>query len=858
MASFVHQLVLCVLFAEIRLSQGLNVTFDRSPFTDGDVDYCGQLRCSVDTSVNGNILTIISMLVSDVTSPDRPATAATISTFHQGTVQVTRSDIDVRGSISRFHSDLTVRFTNNSDCMMGSYSCELDFVNVTGQPDSLSAVVSPPNIRDLNYSNAELLSELSARMSVFANTIVSKIDRLTSELAGEMGSLESGVTEIKDNIQLIASDLEQKINELNLKLWNTDVVMNNSFALLENITSNMSTMSLSLREDLTNVKLLQLDIGSRLQNMTSGETQTINDAISCSDDYMMSLPDMISGLSDSVGVNFSEVRGQINIANTFLETMNNTKQVTNVIMNNTCSPVSDQISDDYIRSALDNVSYSLDNGFEFLRSHLQLVLCVVFAEIRLSQSLNVTFDRSPFTDGDVDYCGQLRCSVDTSVNGNILTIISMLVSDVTSPDRPATAATISTFHQGTVQVTRSDIDVRGSISRFHSDLTVRFTNNSDCLMGSYSCELDFVNVTGQPDSLSAVVSPPNIRDLNYTNAELLNELSARMSVFANTIVSKIDRLTSELAGKMSSLESGVTEIKDNIQLIASDLEQKISELNLKLWNTDVVMNNCFALLENITSNLSTMSLSLREDLTNVKLLQLDIGSRLQNMTSGETQTINNASSCSDDYMMSLARNLADMISGLSDSVGVNFSEVRGQINIANTFLETINNTKQVTNVTMNNTCSPVSGQISDEYIKSALDNVSHSLEDGFEFLRSHLQPTKCERNMAVKDARIVVKLRGSMFVFCDTQTDDGGWIVIQVSCMYDTIYKTKTASGDTNFNRTFEEYRNGFGSFSGDLWLGNENLHQLTNSDTFELRIDMTFQSNKYIAHYDAILVEDE
>ncbi len=66
-------------------------------------------------------------------------------------------------------------------------------------------------------------------------------------------------------------------------------------------------------------------------------------------------------------------------------------------------------------------------------------------------------------------------------------------------------------------------------------------------------------------------------------------------------------------------------------------------------------------------------------------------------------------------------------------------------------------------------------------------------------------------------------------VYCDMETKGGGWIVIQ-----------RRQDGSIDFNRTWEEYRDGFGDLSGEFWLGNENLHNLTESNgPWQLRVDL-------------------
>ena len=56
-------------------------------------------------------------------------------------------------------------------------------------------------------------------------------------------------------------------------------------------------------------------------------------------------------------------------------------------------------------------------------------------------------------------------------------------------------------------------------------------------------------------------------------------------------------------------------------------------------------------------------------------------------------------------------------------------------------------------------------------------------------------------------------------VFCDMTTDGGGWIVFQ-----------RRFDGSRYFDRDWESYKEGFGFRRGEHWLGNEFIHQYTNS----------------------------
>ncbi|XP_075411532.1 tenascin-X [Tenrec ecaudatus] len=82
-------------------------------------------------------------------------------------------------------------------------------------------------------------------------------------------------------------------------------------------------------------------------------------------------------------------------------------------------------------------------------------------------------------------------------------------------------------------------------------------------------------------------------------------------------------------------------------------------------------------------------------------------------------------------------------------------------------------------------------------------------------------------------------------VFCDMETEGGGWLVFQ-----------RRVDGQTDFWRDWEDYAHGFGNISGEFWLGNEALHSLTQAGDYSLRVDLRAGDEAVFAQYDSFRVD--
>ncbi|XP_061572618.1 uncharacterized protein tnxba [Cololabis saira] len=126
-----------------------------------------------------------------------------------------------------------------------------------------------------------------------------------------------------------------------------------------------------------------------------------------------------------------------------------------------------------------------------------------------------------------------------------------------------------------------------------------------------------------------------------------------------------------------------------------------------------------------------------------------------------------------------------------------------------------------------------------------------------EFITGKLRfpfPTECSQellNGALHSGEVDIYPEGregrAVRVYCDMETDGGGWTVFQ-----------RRMNGKTDFYKTWSEYRAGFGNLSEEFWLGNELLHNLTSVGAVSLRVDMQSGNDTVYAHYGNFSIASE
>ncbi|GFR57570.1 ficolin-1 [Elysia marginata] len=160
-----------------------------------------------------------------------------------------------------------------------------------------------------------------------------------------------------------------------------------------------------------------------------------------------------------------------------------------------------------------------------------------------------------------------------------------------------------------------------------------------------------------------------------------------------------------------------------------------------------------------------------------------------------------------------------------------------------------------------------------KYREDRIDSLEHRLDDRLNLFENRVEskiddnnnlnklmeldfkPLTCHRGMGNEVNKsyphvvMTTDLTLQRQILCDTQTDGGGWTVIQ-----------QRFNGAVVFNRDWQSYKEGFGNIEpdGEFWLGNEAVHLLTYGRPYELRVEIRSDNKDYVALYKTFKLENE
>ncbi|GFR89212.1 fibrinogen-related protein 2 [Elysia marginata] len=510
-----------------------------------------------------------------------------------------------------------------------------------------------------------------------------------------------------------------------------------------------------------------------------------------------------------------------------------------------------------------------------------------------------------------DSCGVLLCKTSSVSDDKERNITSLSLYKVVSqgttgsysskPGNLSSLAFVSTSQPSFEQFSNG-VKVSGSLKSGKASLRVELSKQTDCL-AEYTCELHKVDSEGKELITSyRLLQAQDQSNRNELNKDRTASLNARIFSLVLGLDTKLTTNEMYLKDKLSFLEDQTLDLQKQI---TNKIHKKLALMESSTERLEVKVDTKLNLIESrvssVESSLETKVARIQNQLTD-KIYSLKY--RLQNKASTNFKDI-------EDKLCDLETKLAsvdseyiqqNVLSTVKDQVDEQFTKVKKNTKKADHTLRAAanvltglkrDNTKFQANLTKTyrNLVYDVSSGMDEVFLQS--ENLTTTVENSLRYIRHSLllslgrvestanssvtktftslqtleaklnsaiddeiesalvdlfMPETCKKNTPVQPKTpstpypVIYKsdIVGLNTPFlCDTLTDNGGWIVIQ-----------RRSTGDVDFYRDWVTYKKGFGALHTDFWLGLENIHTITNSGQYELRVDLEYQGQSKYAVY--------
>ncbi|GFS22227.1 fibrinogen related protein 12.1 [Elysia marginata] len=526
---------------------------------------------------------------------------------------------------------------------------------------------------------------------------------------------------------------------------------------------------------------------------------------------------------------------------------------------------------------------------------------------------------NPNLPGTSDSCGVLLC--ETPSLGEQRNITSMSVykavsqsltgSDSTKPGNLSSLAFVSPS-QPSVEQNSNGVKVSGSLKNGQASLRVELSKQTDCLT-EYTCEVQAVDSEGK----ELITSYRLLQTQVYNNGKRLNKYLT--SFLLTRFVSLFQRLDVKLAthelylkeklnsveGRTVYLQKEVTDIihqklqamENSSAKMEAQVETQVNSVETRLNSVEDAFENQTASMQNeltekidliqepsennVTITYETIDekfsqLNTRLDFFDAGLILHKVLETIDDRVDMHFETAFNASGKVGGTINKTADLLTSMISynsNFKDDLMNRYKDMFDNVSIG--FVDLALFQGENLTATVENSLRDFNDRllIGSDRIKSKMNHSLAKYTNYFRTLKTGLvsafdveiskpalvesvTPELCKKNTPVLQqepsapypliyASDIVGLNTP--ILCDTQTDGGGWIVIQ-----------RRSTGLTDFQQNWETYKKGFGARHSDFWLGLENIHAITSSGRYELRVDLEYKGKSKYAIYRKFAVGSE
>ena len=342
--------------------------------------------------------------------------------------------------------------------------------------------------------------------------------------------------------------------------------------------------------------------------------------------------------------------------------------------------------------------------------------------------------------------------------------------------------------------------------------------------------------------------------LEHRMESVENSLNGKITETSENLETKMEALKERLEDKIAAAEK---DLQGNIVTLQNRLEDKIEErvvdkLGRVHVDVETFTKNAKSYSEGVRKSLDQSVTAIGESLNTEQqkaITSLNYASQIlldnhYNVTETLLETATNLTRSQTEMQNELVVNLGQAVQGISES-GANISKL---------LTEDVTALEQELQGTL----------------QQLLTNLNQSVAETMVYARSVLLASNATAETVKKDLELSTQCRrtdqpnpppnaypypvidpvGSIMnvpFLCDRVTDGGGWVIIQ-----------RRSTGNVDFYRNWEEYKTGFGDLTDDFYLGNENIHRITTSAQYELRVDLSWQGKLYYAKYSRFSLASE
>ncbi|KAK3759329.1 hypothetical protein RRG08_058141 [Elysia crispata] len=367
--------------------------------------------------------------------------------------------------------------------------------------------------------------------------------------------------------------------------------------------------------------------------------------------------------------------------------------------------------------------------------------------------------------------------------------------------------------QPNLQQVYDGMKLYGSLNDGQATLRVELSKHKDCL-SDYICELRDVDAKGmQIFSSSRLVQQ---RDQGLFNAQ--------DSSLTSSILMRLTSVIEQMDVKLAIMEDRTVDLKKTLQRT----EDKLCQLDSKLSAIDSkaiqekVLKEMKTQIDNHFDKVSESSERTDDTLNKTATL-------LTTLNSNNKKFQSNIMDSYQSFFENVTRGMDEMITrnrNQTDRMEANFISFKGEVDLSWQQLESS------TNKSVLKTLSALQN-ITSKFNHALVSNMKSAFTDFF-------MPESCKKNTPVLlhpvSTPYPVIYRSEIHgletpILCDTITDGGG---------------------------NWASYREGFGTLDNDFWLGNENIHTITSSGDYELRVELEYQGEAKFALYDRFALAGE